>query len=76
MVVLTNSDLRALFVQYQQHRNCEKVHIYRGIFGRLNFHFEERRNSEAAAKLREAEREAKIAEEKLALARRKAKSHK
>ena len=65
MVRLSNSEIRALFVQYQQHRNCECVHIHRGLLGRLQFSFEEPKNEEAL-------KEVKIAEEKLRAAKRKA----
>jgi hypothetical protein len=49
MVFVSNSELRALFVQYQQqqHRDCKGVHLHRGwgLFallgaGRLNFDWE------------------------------------
>jgi|APIni6443716594_1056825.scaffolds.fasta_scaffold558801_2 hypothetical protein len=42
MVILSNSELRALFVQYQQHKDCIGVHITRGLFfGKLDFKWEE-----------------------------------
>ena len=42
MVVLSNSELRALFVQYQQHKDCIGVHIYRGLLiHKLHFSWEE-----------------------------------
>ena len=75
MVKLTNNELRALFVQYQHHPNSHAVHIFRGLFGKLHFDWEEPHTKEALLEVRAAEKEAKKAEEKLNAAKRKAKHH-
>jgi len=68
MIRLSNSELRALFVQYQQHKDCEYVEIHRGMLGRLQFHFEEPQNKEALKKI-------KILEAELSAEKKKAKVH-
>lgn len=63
MVRLTNSELRALFIQFQQHPDCHSVHLYRGLLGKLSFHWEGSKKNEAAEKqVKEAEMRLKAAE--------------
>lgn len=65
MVRLTNSELRALFVQFQQHPDCHSVHIYRRFLGKLDFIWEgSKKKEEAEKKVREAKNKLK-ADEKI-----------
>ncbi len=50
MISLSRNEIIALFKQFQQHSNCESVHIRRGIFGKLVFEFRQPKKKEEPKK--------------------------